>query len=219
MSHRGIAIFGRLGKGKTTLAMFLAAQENRGTLAFDPSEAIDVGIQISPGDTFNGSTVEQNLRAAVEQQISPVVFRTRFGANLEKEFEVFARFAYSLHQVSIVVDEASSLQSPQWIDPYLDNLIRYRRRHDLTVIATHHIVKDANDVLRSLVSDFYFFETHDRKDLERIEFFTNAQVREAVEQLRDLEFVHYEVESQRMVVNSDPASWKFVIKKKEVRHV
>lgn len=195
------AIFGRRGKGKSTLAYHHAKRLNRGVLIYDCNAQFTIGRVV---DDLS------DLHEAFERDESPIVFRPD---NVERDFGPFAQIVWGCHDVSLIVDEASLLQSPQGIHLWLDKLIRLGRDREITVITTQHRPQDSHGIVMSLAMDMFFFRTTHPKDLSRIEDHTTEEVRQKVEKLEGFQYLHWSVEEETFYVNDDPASWRIQIRK------
>jgi hypothetical protein len=198
-----VANFGRRGKGKTSLAYFQAAKDGSGLAIFDPTHGFQIGAIVSSGVDFEN---------ALDGQISPVVFQVSDSEIRKDAVESdFAEFVHAIklrQGISVIVDESSYLQSPNWIAPALDDEIRCGRRRKHDVYFTQHRMADCNGLLLSLVTEFNFFETKHPKDLERIAEYCSARIAAAVADLKDFEFLHYDVENGQAYVNVEPEFWR-----------
>jgi hypothetical protein len=200
---RIIANTGRRGKGKTSLAYWEANQLNAGVAVFDTTQSFAAGQIVR-----NRAEMEK----AIDGEISPIVYQPENHA-LENDFveRQFAEFIIPLKNVrgiSVVVDESSYLQSPNWIAPALDDELRCGRRREHDVIFTQHRIQDCNGILLSLVSHFRFFQTKHPRDLERIEEIAGARVAALVQGLKDFEFLGYNVESETAYIFDKPDVWR-----------
>jgi hypothetical protein len=198
-----IAYTGRRGKGKTSLAYHEATQANRGVCVFDTTVGFGIGRIV-----HNRAELEE----AIDGEISPIVWQP-VSEVLESDFieAQFAEFIHTLKNVrniSIVVDESSYLQSPNWIAPALDDEIRCGRRREHDVFFTQHRIQDCNGILLTLVSNFRFFQTKHPRDLEKIEEIAGARVAGLVSGLKDFEFLGYAVESEAAYIHDKPEFWR-----------
>ncbi len=195
--------FGRRGKGKTSLAYWLASGKREGVAVFDPTRAFAIGIICSDRTSFE---------YALDLDKSPVVFAVDDAAiredAVESDFRDFVSALKLRANIAVVIDESSYLQSPNWMAPALDDEIRCgrRRKHDLYL--TQHRMADCNGLLLSLITDFNFFQTKHPRDLERIAEYCSPHVAGIVSELKDLEFLHYEVETGLFYVHEEPSFWR-----------
>jgi len=196
-------ITGRRGKGKTSLAYWLACEGGRGVVVFDPTEAFGIGIIVNDGQKFE---------AVLDGEISPVVFQMADAVNrpdaVEADFAQFVTAVKHFRNIGVVVDESSYLQSPNWIAPALDDEIRVGRRRDHDVFLTLHRMADCNGILLDLVTDFKFFQTKNPKSLDRIAEYCGPAVAGIVSTLGDHEFLSYDVERGLYSVNVSPEVWR-----------
>jgi hypothetical protein len=188
-------ITGRRGKGKTTLAMHKARQKHKGVFVWDPGANFEVGSIVSHPVDF---------QEAIDRDVSPIVYQPE---DIEQDFYVFAHGVFGTRNVSVVVDEASFLQSPHVLHQALDQLVRFGRRRKIDLFLTQHRMADCNGLLLELVTEFSFFSTKFPRSLERIAEYTTDEIAGRVAQLPDFHFLNYEVESGLWLVNSHPDSW------------
>lgn len=198
-----VANFGRRGKGKTSLAYFQAKRAGRGVCIFDPTESFAIGTPVYS---------EREMMLALDREISPIVFQVKDAAMrkdaIEEDLLTFVQTIKLVRDISVLVDETSYVQSPQWISPALDDEVRVGRRRHHDVYFTQHRIADCNGIVLSLVSEFNFFQTKYPRDLERIAEFCGEKVAGHVSTLGDHEFLHYDVEKETFYVNVDPTSWR-----------
>jgi hypothetical protein len=199
--------FGRLGKGKSTLAYHWAVRLNRGVLVFDAN------AQFTKWPTVSGPVA---LDDAIARAESPIIYRPR--GNVHEQFAIFAAAVWNLYRVTVIVDESSLLQDPHSINPSLEDLIRLGREREFSILTTQHRPQDAHGIVMSLATDYFFFRTTRRLDLDRIANETNEEVAERVKQLGPAnrgsgqEYLHWNVEAETFYVNSDSDSWFLPIK-------
>lgn len=195
MSRREMS-FGRMGKGKSTRAYYEASRGRSGVVVFDPNSQFENGPLVFSKD---------QLSSQLDKGVTPIIYRPVL--DVEKHFESFADVVLDLRDVSIVIDESSRLQSPHWCHPWLDELVRRSRALSLDLYLTQHRMADANGLILELATDYVFFGTKHPGSLERIEEYTDSEVRERVRALEGFEWLAWSVEHETFVVNADPESW------------
>jgi hypothetical protein len=203
---RIIANTGRRGKGKTSLAYWEARELNAGVAVFDTTQSFSIGRIVQS---------RAELESAIDEDVSPIVFQPQNEALaadfVERSFAEFITPLRNVRRISIVIDESSYLQSPNWIAPALDDELRCGRRREHDVIFTQHRIQDCNGILLSLVSDFRFFQTKHPRDLDKIAEIAGARVAGMVADLRDFEFLGYSVERESAYVHCRPDVWRVAI--------
>lgn len=206
-----VLICGRRGKGKTSLAYHLASELGRGVSVFDPTEAFGIGTIVHTRAEFE---------LALEENISPIVFQVVDAASrkdaIETDLLAFVESIKRIRDISVVIDETSYLQSPQWLAPALDDEVRVGRRRHHDLFLTQHRMADCNQILLELVTEFDFFQTKNPKSLERIAEYCGERVAGLVSTLGDHDFLHYDVETEQIFVNVHPESWREILAPDEV---
>lgn len=206
-----VVITGRRGKGKTSLAYHLASSLGQGVVVFDPTEAFAIGAITNNKEDFE---------AALDREISPVVFQVAGAAErkdaIESDCRDFVLAIKHIRNISVVLDETSYLQSPQWCAPALDDEIRVGRRRHHDVYLTLHRMADCNGILLDLVTEFNFFVTKNPRSLERIAEYCGDRIAGLVSALGEHEFLHYDVDTEQVYVNVDSESWRENLAPEEV---
>ncbi len=204
-------ITGRRGKGKTSLAYFLAKTNGKGVAIFDPTQAFGIGAIAHDKTSFE---------YILDGELSPVVFQVDNVAFEEEAVELALRDFVSalrhIRDISVVIDETSYVQSPNYCSPALDDEVRVgrRRRHDLYL--TQHRMADCNGIVLDLVTEFYFFGTKSPKSLARIAEYCGDEVARLVSTLPEHDFLFYDVETGRFYVNNAPEFWRVEIAPQEI---
>lgn len=206
-----VLICGRRGKGKTSLAYFQACGLSRGVVVFDPTEAFGIGMIVHNRVDFE---------AALDREISPIVFQVTDGAArkdaIEEDLFSFIEAIKRIRDISVLIDETSYLQSPNWCSPPLDDEVRVGRRRHHDVYLTQHRMADCNGILLELVTEFCFFVTKNPKSLERIAEYCGERVADLVSTLGEHEFLHYDVDHETVCVNVEPEFWRVNLAPDEV---
>ena len=201
MSSKIEIITGRPGQGKSGLAFHHARLAKVGVAVFDPSAQFAIGEISRDGAGFEES-LDSGERVVVYQS---------FG-NVEKDFAQFFECVFRRRDLAVIVDEASLLGSPQWLDENLDKLIRLARHKDLDVFLTAHRPQDLNGICFSCAKIFCFFHTSHPRDLEKIEGYTSVECAARVKELTTHHFVCWSVEDDGFFVNTNPSDWREDIK-------
>lgn len=193
-----VNIFGRMRQGKSTLSHYFANQAHAGVLIFDPNRQFSIGSLVYS---------REQLVTSLAEQESPVIYRPTL--DIEEHFEQFGSVILDLQEggISIVVDEASRLQSPNWIHPYLDAVIRASGSMGIDLFLTQHRMVDANGVVLELSAEYVFFQTKHPLSLARIADFTSEEVPDRVKALKRFEYLSWSVPEESFYVNSDSGSW------------
>jgi hypothetical protein len=204
-------ITGRRGKGKTSLAYFLAKETGRGVAIFDPTQSFGIGAIAHDRTSFE---------YILDGDISPAVLQVEnsdFKKNaVEEKLQDFVASIRHIQDIGVVIDETSYVQSAQYCAPALDDEVRVgrRRRHDLFL--TQHRMADCNGIVLDLVTEFYFFQTKSPKSLDRIAEYCGDLVAGTVSVLDEHEFCFYDVETGNTHVNNQPEFWRVQIAPQEV---
>ena len=81
---------------------------------------------------------------------------------------MFAQILWRKRGFTLLVDEASQLQGPSFIEPQLDRFVRMAPGGGVPIIQTMHRPRDSNGLCRSLASDWYIFRTMLGRDVQVI---------------------------------------------------
>lgn len=134
-------VFGKRGTGKTTFIKSEVAALSR-VLIFDPmAEYSDVAQSFSDLDSFL-ERVERVERGLFRLALQP--------ADVESAFPFVCRSAWSVGDVSLVIDETSLVASATSYPPELGKLIRQGRHRGVHLIAAS---QRASEVPRALTSN------------------------------------------------------------------
>lgn len=185
-----VLILGRRRQGKSTLALALAASKGS-VVIYDPN-----GVFSRYATTSAPDRILTELEKGRERVI---VFRPRFEFK-EDDFEALCLVLWPLdsdkprfQDYSIIVDEASCIQTPSRIHPQLERLLRLAPR-DVLIIQTAHRLVDTHRLSRALATDVFLFHNGSGKDLELIATeFESEDLRNAVAGLGEYEVAHYTI--------------------------
>lgn len=193
-------IFGRLQKGKSTLAGHLAAMQHRAVFVFDPGETFELGTVLTSAD-------EMIEAIAGDKVALPIVLRSE---DPEHDISDFVAIVLGYRDCSVIVDEASFLQSPHSLHPAVSRLIRKgpKEAKDRDFFLTQHRPQDCNGLVAGMAHEYIFFETTLDRDIERIEEWCGPAVAARVAKLGARDWLSYNVGSKQFFVNNAPESWR-----------
>jgi hypothetical protein len=194
-------VIGRRREGKTTLALHLALQNPGGVAAFDIRREYR---------GFPTARTAEEFSSLLDSVPRVVVYQPQF--DLRSEFSAFALALWRRGFFTLLIDEASQLQTASGAHEWLDRFVRMADCSVSLVQALHRPV-DASVLCRSLATDWYIFRTTEPRDLEAVAERCGEEVARAASSLPHHHFVHFEVDAQRSNVCADPRSWFVLIRK------
>jgi len=197
-------IFGRRRQGKSTLSLTVAVHQYPRVIVFDPNcQFRRFPVTSDPEDIQLWA--EENIDNG---ELSIVVFRPNTDT-LYDDFEALVNALWDYEQFSFIIDEASVLQSPSWIHPSLDKLIRQGR--DIAIIQSTHRCVDTNRIVRGLITDGWFFQTEGQPDLTMIAADYMPALSEQLRGLGKHETAHYWITEDgglhRFNIWTNPDDW------------
>jgi len=223
-----VLIMGRRGLGKTTLAEFIAMKLNPNRVAFDPGDQYqDFLVRTSDlqvvRDEFERDWKDEPLSLSYIPPVGP----DPTADQVEPFWNEFANLLWSFtgrHEggasYSLIVDEASELQSPTYVNPWLMRFIRRAPRRErgdenpIETIQTFHRPQDLNGIVASQVDEYYIFNMTKQRDLEVIAKEWGDEISEAVKNLRTpksdppgRDVLRIDAETNEWEVISDPNLW------------
>lgn len=155
-----IVICGTRGEGKSTLSLYLARQFSDTVVILDPRGTYSaVGIECFDLDDLFDALEDKTYLQSGKKPL-PLVLRIDgptpelFGQAAARLFPAYFRFR---GKISLVIDEARELQSPHWIDPHLNRLVRQSPLDRVCIVQNTHQLMDWNSATKSVTSDFYLF--------------------------------------------------------------
>lgn len=209
-----IIIIGFTGQGKTTLAEYLSRRSTT-RLKFDPRMQFHTTDDILP----NASGLYELLDDRYE-----VIVQPGRGAEVKETFNetcgVLADWIEHNPEevVSFVADEARliGLQNEN-VSLNFDWILRSAREGSpITVIITCHRPVDVHPNIRAIANRIIFFRVMLPGDLDTIEDQAGPEVREAVRNLVDKQFVTWNNSRQQYRKISDANSWKVDLERRAV---
>ena len=118
----------------------------------------------------------------------PVVFRMVDGEENVPEFEPFVKLCYLKGKMTMVVDEAHNLCSPNYMpDAFLD-AVRLGRHRELNITYIGQSWAGIARPLTAATDEYYFFKIIEPRDLEGIRQRCGDEVMERVKNLRRLDY-------------------------------
>ncbi len=208
-------IEGRRGLGKTTLAQIVALQTNPNILGFDPNNQLrNASFRTSDLKELEGYLDDS-------QHIDESFFASYIPqGDVEAEWDRFAAIAWQFGDYSLIVDEAHRLQTPQYVNEWLDKFIRQAPRRErgddlpIDIIQTFHRPIDVNGIVLSQADYAYIFRQTKKRDLEYLEKEFDIAVANAVQTLRTPEtdppgrdVIKLNVVTGEYELIDDPATW------------
>lgn len=193
----------------------MAEERGGGIVVFDPKGE----WQGWPGTITEVSQIDK----AVEDNHRVIVYHPPFG-DKEKYFSELATWVAARHRVAMekgwdklgfhftfIVDEAVNVSSARWLNDELLALCAENRPEILDIYLTFQSPKDANNLLKSRISDWYIFNTSLPSDLDYLnkEIGVPETDLAQIQQLNDHEYAHFYFDGGRPDVEfiDDPKSW------------
>jgi hypothetical protein len=163
-----INICGRREEGKTTLAMYVAAQRHKGVVAFDPRGMIEGVVVWGPDD----------LERAIQERVwedGPIVYRFD-STDPDEDFSAVTTVLFpprfTRGGFAFVIDEAGLLQGSNNINAELLRIIKQHptkpQRERVTIVQTNHTLYEFHRGSKSLMDELYMFQLTHYRDLEAV---------------------------------------------------
>jgi len=200
---RHAVIWGRRRQGKSTLALALAiASGKRPIIIFDPCDQYAAWPAVD----------EELLEELLDSDFG-IARYSPGGQDPEQAFSnlmlVLDGGVWRWSDYALIIDESSILQRPQRLHPALDRLVR-QAPDDILVIQTMHRPSDAHPLVRSLASDYFWFQTYLARDLEVVEDTWGAEVADEISRLPSYHLLHFWLDfggEPRWKIWNDPSIW------------
>lgn len=189
-------VFGVRGQGKTTLAYDIAKKSKRPLAVYDISHRFNAWPELIVRDA---AEVDEAIDACDE-----VIYQPQ--ADEWAEFGSFSEAIWD-RQLTLLIDEASSLQGPQHAHEWLNKWIRFHPVDEVDVIQTMHAPADSWARCRSLAEDWYIFRTWRPADLKAIAEQCGDETAMAVEKLEPYHYLHFNAPSNTREVSGDARQW------------
>lgn len=224
-----IVDIGRRGLGKTSLAGFQASQLNPNQIWFDPGNQVKY-VDLKTGDV---NEMKKRLEEWPEGESFTIAFTPGHG-DIEAYWNRFAATLWPFvgdHKdaASFVlgVDEAHRLQSPQYLNDWLDEFIRRSPRRErgddnpIDLIQTTHAPQDLHRVSWGESDYIYLFNIFDKRALKAIDEQFHDKIPDIKEIVTNLktpktggrDVLEIESETAAYRVITDPNEWKSDIRK------
>lgn len=200
------AIFtGRRRSGKTTLAFFMALETDGGIVVYDPKREFR-------GWPDTVSSVSE-LEAVARKKDSLIIIYHPDG-DTEAEFVPLGEWVLRQHSIAmeqhwierdlcftLLIDEAHNLQGPNWFNEELKQILSQNRPEILNVYQTFQSPKDAQNRIKSRVSDWFIFSTNLPSDIEYLEreIGVSSYDLDRIQFMGDHEFAHFHFDGGRPV--------------------
>lgn len=194
MRSEVIFIFGKRGKGKTTLAKQYLRRAPR-FMVFDPlCEYGDQGVMIqNTPDLLR--VIERFHHRRFNLAFCPDRMTTANGE--VQEFSYFCRLAAACPRTLALVDEVHSVLSLQRPNEDFSRLLRFSRHKDLSVIAVSHRPADVPRIVTYLATKIYVFQLHEPNDIAYLKKIIGPQA-EVVRELLDFHYLLYDAEADQI---------------------
>lgn len=215
MNGGNILIIGRRRQGKSTLALFIARRRHKTIVIWDPNSQ------------YNGFHTLYSLDELAEwiagEDHGEVVFRPD-PTDLEDQFEGFVDLLWGQGNYALIIDEASTVQTPHSIHGQLERIMRQAPRDgaknrsgqlvDVTVIQTTHRPTDLHMICRALATDVFIFQQTLLKDLQRVSDQWGEDVAAQLPELERWHCIHVYTDldgRQQYKRWDDPTKWHIAI--------
>lgn len=209
------AIFtGRKRSGKTTLAFNMAMENGGGIIIYDPKRewrgwpatVTDVS-QIPAQIKEHAPVIVFHPQGDKREAIGPLV---EFVTNLHNRAMLENWDKQGLH-FTLIVDEAVNVSTAHFIDDKMLALVAENRPEILNIFFTFQSPKDANNLLKSRVDNWYVFQTSLKGDRDYLEKEIGVPMEdiEHISHLREHEYAHFFFDggTPKVDYNFEPESW------------
>jgi len=191
--------FGRRQQGKSTLAFHLAQQAGLSIAIFD----VNAQFRAWPESTY--SNLEDFELALLEGRDHLLIYRPE--SDPDAEFSICADLLWNRRDYTLLIDEASQLQTAGRPHEKLGRLIRMGDARAVNVFQTLHRPADSATLCRSLAHHWYLFRTTLETDLAVVAERCGMRAAEALQQLGPFEYVHWDDDKQALDVVKNPGAW------------
>lgn len=193
-------ILGRRRQGKSTLAGAIAVASKKTVVVFDPDGQFNAWPQL-----YRVQDLITYLDSGV---VSCAVYRPE-RLDIASEWTAFADCLWEFEDYTVIIDEASMLQSANWKDDRLERFLR-RAPDSVHIIQTTHRIIDVNKLARQNVTDLFCFQTGVRADLEMIRADVCEDIPDVISGLPPYHVLHYwrgNGGQHQHTVWNDPRKW------------
>jgi len=217
---------GRRGLGKSTLAQSQACELNRNQIYFDPSDQF-FSVQYRVNDLEKFSRI---LDGIPEEESYSIAYSPPRG-NVEERWDEFASTLWEFIGIhdgaasfALVIDESHRLQSPNYMNDWLDEYIRRTPRRErgdpnpIDIIQTTHYPQDLHRTSWGESDEIYFFNVFDKRAWKAISEQFGDEVAVKVSKLATpktggREVLRVTSETGETELISDPMTWYCNIKR------
>lgn len=191
-------------QGKSTLALHIAREKHKPIIAYDEHE-----VYTDVGQVVDLDELEDYVTDGLKRDDFLVYVPS--GENEQEEFNEFCARIWKPVGVTILIDEASYIQTSGHASKYLKKLLRLNEeRYNVSLIQATHRATELSTVTRSQSWDWYILFTPDPRDIGVIRERWGDAVAAAVQQL-DFDSHHYIHVSAtlkgKFEVITEPQSW------------
>lgn len=210
-------IVGTRGEGKSTLSLHVARKFSDTIVIWDPRGTFsNVGIECHDVDEVFDHFYDRSYLPTKENGLtrpSPLVLRCEdvtpamFGDAARRIFPAYFTFR---GKIALIIDEARALQSPHWIEPQLDRLIRQHPLDRVMIVQNTHQLMDWNSSTKSVTDDVYMFRQHGPRNYKVVCEHFGEEVAEIAANLPNHHLVHCWFSNRggkNFEVMSDPNIW------------
>lgn len=160
-------LFGQRGTGKTTEARKLLAVARR-ALIFDPNREHDSAGVLVHDIRALGGIMQRRYNKPFRLVYCPPNLTQVRGTREVREFVHFCQLANAAYNVTVLADEIHQVVNVANQGRAFNNLLRFSRHHNNTIITVSHRPADVPRILTSLATKIYVFRTTEPLDLDHI---------------------------------------------------
>lgn len=173
-------VIGKRRQGKSTLSMSLALAKSDTVIVYDPNTQFrEWGDPMSVDQIENALLAPEPYQDTPNEETREVVVKNVYKNvyifrptnppydSPEDGFSELAEMLWYWEDFTLIVDEASTVQSQHNMNSKLERMIRQGPANVHVVQASHRVV-DFHRFSRAMGTDFFFFRTPERKDVARI---------------------------------------------------
>jgi hypothetical protein len=192
---------GRKEQGKTTLGYHLSRKFPT-RIIYDPREHFFT----SPVVLTGAGGLYEALDSESEIIIKPEEFYPENFALVCEQLREWIRDNRE-EQFSFLVDESYDVKTPDFMPPALDWLMRKTKRSQTRIIFTAHRPVDVATDIRALSDNWFLFQMTQEHDLRIITERCGSEVAEAVQVLKQREFINWDDSLGTWKKYTDSSAW------------
>lgn len=212
-----VIISGTRGEGKSTLSLWIARMFADTVVIWDPRGTFSAcGIECNDVDELFDALDDKRYLPTNKSLPKPLPLVLRcdditpamFGDAMRRIFPSYFRFK---GKIAIIIDEARELQSPHWIEPQLNRLIRQHPMDRVAIIQNTHQLMDWNSATKSVTDDVYLFRQTGPRNKKVLDEHFGSEVADVVMELPKHHIVHCWFDNRGTEkpweVMSNPSQW------------